>query len=617
MGHPDWGIEWEKAAVNVPDAPSSRQLRRESQQRRKKIIKYSLFGLLSLVVVFVALGVWVGLDALRAKAALEASATKISDIRELAEGGDTQELQLAITDVQKQAGKAHSATTGFHWSLYGSLPIVGDNIKAFATVSETVDDLAQNALPDLADAVELADPANLAPEDGRIDLAPIKEAAPGVIKADASVLSALDKVNAIDQEALFSFVKSPISDYQEQLADVAGVTRTASKAVQLLPNMLGDSGPRQYLLLVQNNAEQRATGGIPGSLIQLQADAGKVEIIDQVAANQLKFTGEPVVELSEAEKALFGDDLAELMVDATFTPDFPRVAEISSLMWQRLKGVEVDGVLAIDPVLLAKVLEGTGPVETSAGVTLTSDNAAEFLLNTVYIEVSDPKQQDAIFNAVAKDVFSAVTAGVGDAAKVVNGLADAAGEDRMLVWSKHTEEQDLLDDTVLSGRLVGVDGDSPVVGVYLNDGSAAKIGYYLEPEYTVRDIECRPDGSQKFVLDVSVTSLAPENASTLPPYLTGGGKAVEPGLIKTNILVYAPQDGGILESSASVGDAGLFSQVHNDLVVGGRTVTLAPGEKQTFSYSLISGKDQRGEIKLRVTPGPRSEKISVSTSSCD
>ena len=39
--------------------------------------------------------------------------------------------------------------------------------------------------------------------------------------------------------------------------------------------MLGGDGPRNYLLVFQNNAEIRATGGLPGSWAEVHAEDGK------------------------------------------------------------------------------------------------------------------------------------------------------------------------------------------------------------------------------------------------------------------------------------------------------------------------------------------------------
>ena len=49
--------------------------------------------------------------------------------------------------------------------------------------------------------------------------------------------------------------------------------------------MLGESGARTYLIMFQNLAETRATGGMPGAYLVLAADKGEVRIIDQGQAN--------------------------------------------------------------------------------------------------------------------------------------------------------------------------------------------------------------------------------------------------------------------------------------------------------------------------------------------
>ena len=161
-------------------------------------------------------------------------------------------------------------------------------------------------------------------------------------------------------------------------------TEPASRAVQLIPPMLGADGPRDYLLLVQNNAEVRATGGIPGSVILLRAEAGAVTIVDTRSGGSLGSLPAPVVPLTDAESNLFGPDLAADMRDVTFTPDFPRSAEIARSIWAQQVGGEVDGVVSVDPGALALVLAHTGPVPVAPGPmadalggTLTGANAAD------------------------------------------------------------------------------------------------------------------------------------------------------------------------------------------------------------------------------------------------
>ena len=57
-------------------------------------------------------------------------------------------------------------------------------------------------------------------------------------------------------------------------------------------------------------------------------------------------------------------------------------------------------------------------------------------------------------------------------------LARAAGERRLLLWSADPVEQTEIAGTVLEGSLPIQDGNRPIVGVFLNDGSGAKLGAF-------------------------------------------------------------------------------------------------------------------------------------------
>jgi multidrug efflux pump subunit AcrA (membrane-fusion protein) len=199
---------------------------------------------------------------------------------------------------------------------------------------------------------------------------------------------------------------------------------------------------------------------------------------------------------------------------------------------------------------------------------------------------------------------------------VVDALAQTAREGRLMVWSAHKDEQALLSGTVLSGELVGVQGKSPVIGLYLNDGSAAKIGYYLRTDVLATSTGCRADGSQAVTVRVTLTNTAPANAAELPPYLTGGGAVVPEGEVRTNVLLYAPSGGRVEEVRVSGGEPGVFSQTHNGLAVVGRTVQLRPGERIVIDYDVLTGQRQPGHPVLRVTPVTLGKIIVKAPSEC-
>jgi len=605
--HPGWGTEWSAAALpeGGPDEldveRAKRHLKRRRRRRIRRFLRWTLITVAVLLVVTIAGVAWVGVDALRARGELKAAGAQVHTLQGQVEKGDRKAAVVTLRSLTEHAHAALAGTHGPHWSAARALPWLGDNVIAVQTVSEVIDGLAVDALPALMDATSLVDPTTLAPVNGRVNLAPLVKARPQVVAANAEVQAAVRRLDAIDPDGLLTEVAAPLADLRTQVHKVALTTATADRAVRLLPPMLGADGPRQYLLLVQNNSEQRATGGVP-TLILLRAVDGAVEVVEtRSAGGNLSNLPKPILPLTAQEQALFSNRLGIYMADVTFTPDFPRSGQLARAIWRQQVGTDLDGVLSIDPGALANVLGATGPVKLSDGQVLTSKNAAQVLMNTVYLKIIDPVKQDEFFSAAAASVFHAMISGQGKPSAMVDALAQSAREGRLMVWSAHKDEQALLSGTVLSGELVGVQGKSPVIGVYLNDGTAAKVGYYLRTDVIATSTQCRPDGSQEVTVRVTLTSTAPANAADLPPYISSGN-VIPKGEVRTNVLLYAPFGGRVDDVRVSGAPPGIFSQTHNGLAVVGKTVQLKPGQTVTLDYDILTGRRQPGTPILRVTP---------------
>src|SRR5664279_844162 len=102
--------------------------------------------------------------------------------------------------------------------------------------------------------------------------------------------------------------------------------------------------------------------------------------------------------------------------DVNLTPDFPTAAAMIAKMYTARTGTAVDGVVAIDPVALSYLLEGTGPVDVGDGVVLTSDTVVPGLLSAVYARFANEPTQvrhDAFLAHASATAFAAVMSGDG------------------------------------------------------------------------------------------------------------------------------------------------------------------------------------------------------------
>lgn len=601
--------------MSDPDTASESRHREGKRKRVTQVIVrvVLLFGIAAIAVVGFTV-----YQAMQVRDALNEANRHFEELTTAVAAGDTAAAQKSLYAAQRATLTAQRNTGGPVWWLASKPPLLGDDVTAVRTVTDVVDDVAQGVLPTLVDASASLSPGDLQPSNGLIRLDNIQRVAPLLVTAHDSLADDLARVRSLQTDTLMSQIATPVSQLEAKLAEASSVTATASRAAELLPTMLGADGIRTYLVLFQNNAEIRATGGIPGAVATITADQGAISLQQQGSASALGTYTKPVLRLTREEQALFTSKLAVFPADVTFTPDFPRTAQLAQEMWRRATGVTVDGVLSTDPVALSYLLAGTGPISVTADQELTADNAVQLLLNQIYLDQSDLDLQNAFFADAARSVFEGVMSGQGDPGIVLDGIRRAADEHRTLVWSDDAREQALLAPTVLAGALPTEPTTSPQVGVYLNDGTGSKMDYYLDYDVTVASTSCDASDAQSLEVTVTMASKAPADAASLPVSVKGPGFGAKPGSIRTNVLVYAPV-GGRIEKKPTIDGKALISApfTYRGRQVAAQTIDLQPGQSHRLSFTLTSGANQPGTPDLRITPGvPGSGTTEVAESAC-
>lgn len=543
-----------------------------------------------------ALAVWTAVDTALAADGLRSAADDATRARALVLTGDAAGAAAAGDDAAHAARRARAAAHRLPLTLAQALPLVGDDVRAVRDVSVAVERVAVDALPGVLDAAGTLEGVA---DGGRVDVAALADVAPGLDRADEAVRHASAVLDGIGTRGLVGPVADGVTRARDAVEEVAPLTAAAGRAARLAPAMLGADGPREYLVLVQSNAEVRASGGIPGALLQVHVEDGAFAIVDQRGADAVNDPAAGVLPLTVAEDELFGDQLGRFVQDVTLTPHFPRTAELARAMWQRATGVAVDGVLAVDPVALQLVVGATGDVALPDGTALTRDGTARTLLHDVYVRLPDPRAQDAWFAGAAQAVLDqAVRTAPHAAGDLVEALGTAASQRRLLLWSAHDEEQAELAATSLAGAVTGRDGTRPVVGVYLNDGSAAKMSWFLEETVTARET-CTPRG-RRVEVTLEMRSTAPAGGAGLPAYVTG--TVLPAGDVRTGYDLYAPY-GGLVEQVVVDGEpTEVFHAAYQDLDVASWTAQLAPGDRTTVVATMSVPDGLPGPVLVSRTP---------------
>lgn len=497
----------------------------------------------------------------------------------------------ALARLASDAQTAHDLTSDPVWKLAEHAPWIGPQLAAFGTVAAASDELLRQSLLPLATAAQSVSVDALMPTGGRIDTSPLEQIAEPAHEAAVRARAAADSVDRIGHTPLVGVVGSAVGQADELFGQVAGAVDGLSRASVLLPTMLGQDGPREYLLLVQNNAEWRSLGGITGTTILLRADHGAISLVDTKSATGLTQQSlSAPVDLPSDVTAIYDTKPARYVHNLTQIPDFTVDGPLARETYKRKTGIEVDGVLAVDPVVLSYLLGAIGPVTLPTGDTLTADDAVPFLLNGVYLRYEDPATQDVVFAGAAGAVFQGLIDGRGSAGSLISALARAGDEHRFFLWSADATEQQILDDTTIAGHLPVTDDQTARFGVFLNDATGSKMSYYVSPTVSLAWVGCPSSATDKrLTLTATLTSDAPTDAATaLPWYITGGGMyGTPPGIAKVVGNIYLPE-GYELDAAQNSAGTGFAEAVYQGRRVMTFGTDLAPGQSTTVTVSVTA-----------------------------
>lgn len=609
----------EEPAAGVPqeqpeDAPRERVLVRRRSRRFKKrlLIRRILWALGALFVITVLQIVWalLNLHGLPDKFRLAVQATR---------SGNTAQAQGYIAQAHAEANRASWGTWGPQFWVVEQLPWVGDNVRAIRTMSTAAADVTGPVADDLLTLQQQLAPKRIRPVNSWVNPAfftGARSAAEDLANRMAPVQSRTDDVPTA---GLLPGLDSKWTEFRREIDTIGFAAKLTSNVVSMMPAALGTQGPRHYLIVFQNNAEFRSTGGIPGAFSELTVSDGHMTLGPKQSASTVPAFNAPVLPLTAEETALYGDRPAKYTQDVNLTPDFPRSAQLLAAMWQKHSGHHVDGVFSIDPVALSYVLAGTGPVPADNGVMLTPQNAVGQLLNAPYVVFGANSDQESYFASAVHNVFDALVHGQGNAGVALKGVFDGIDQGRAMVWLAAPSEQAALLDAPATKQVTTSFARSPDVGVYLNDATSTKLDYYVTSSTNVVSSSCSGD---RQVLNVTTTirSFVPSDIlanTALQTFLIGHPRDGIAGDLDLSVYAYGPYNGSILDATLN-GQAGAPAKFqHLGHPVVERTVLLKPGQTLVLKYTFQAMKGETGDPVVRTTPAAYGDGIgTVSGSSC-
>ena len=599
------------SACGAAQASSTRSAYSANGGPEPKRGKGKIIGLVAGIVILaiVAFGGTTGFFLYKDAKNLQAQAgtlmSEVSSMKDYLKNGEGEQLNATAGTVAEQIASMRDTVNGPAWTIASFIPVYGDDIKLVRGMMEQADILAQDAMLPACAQLEDFKLGNLL-TDGAVNIDMLKGLITTIQDVEPVVVSSIDAIDALPEPHIGK-IKVLMDKVTGPMASAKTVLSNINEIAPVLPQMLGDNGSRTYLLMAQQNAELRATGGLPGSIGPLIVENGKITVGDFVAGST-NFSTEANMhgDVTAEENALFSDRMATRITDTNFNPDFPRVAHFAKGLYEAGTGQKVDGVIAIDPVFLQYLLALSGSVDV-AGINVNGDNAAALMLHDAYNMLS-VEQTDQFFSSVAGLAFKQIMGNLGEVgfSNLFKTLGRGIAEHRFLAWMENPEEEELMTLLGCSGALKD-DPAEPELGVYFADETWSKISWYFSSNTHVDEGVKNSDGTTSYRVTTTMTNnLTLAEAANQVDYITGyhPNKKNRAGMFM-HVYLVAPAGGTISNITTEGGDFSPqpFTEMpYNQWTFFTASPVLAGGETITISYDVTVSAEAEQPLMVRTTP---------------
>lgn len=530
------------------------------------------------------------------------------------------DLEQSVEDMKEQnldsaAGRlaaAEEKTDTIRSSLEATITNLGDGMPA-----------VQKQLENIQDVLDLIDTLNgqiLQPAADMLRANPLDGlSTPDGVRVDAlgkyidfmgRLMPTVEELVAQAQTVDLSVVDAD-GELQKKLTqaeELVSLYQQNPTALTALKAMLGMEGNRTYLLAAQNSAEIRASGGFPGAMGVLRIQDGILTIQDFKRVYDVLSSYTPTeAKVTNQETNLFHGGLSAPR-DADYCPDFERVAYIWALGYEAKQKEAVDGVIAMTPVLVQRLLDVMDEeITLFDGLTMDGSNACRVLQYDLYYKYFGSEYvanrailADQLFSDAAKKTMLLLLDHLDGEA--LTGYLDVAGEsldDRtMMIWMEDEAEQSIIRKLDWDGGL-NSDPEKPEAGVYVNCTIASKMGIFLEMDTQAGERMQNADGSYTYPITVTFhNSITREEINQAAAYITGGAS----GYFSGSAYFFAPS-GGTVGNFASERPVYIREETYHDLSLGFlQSLYIGPGQSLTITYDITTAPGVETELTFSKTP---------------
>ncbi|OGE11129.1 hypothetical protein A3A60_03405 [Candidatus Curtissbacteria bacterium RIFCSPLOWO2_01_FULL_42_26] len=490
------------------------------------------------------------------------------NLRKVSASAKSQDLAAAKTSInaaQNDFKNAKSALSVF--TPFRIIPFFGWYIAdiqrgvSAATASLGAAENIVDAIAPYADVLGFKEQGNFlggsAAERLNLAIETLSKITPQLDKISANLTVARKQIDQIQSWRYPNFLptrpRTKIETAKETIDRLDTFIVQARPLIEVLPQIMGRDGKKKYLILFQNNAEIRPTGGFITAYAYLTIDKGKIE---SAGSSDIYKLDETLTKKFPAPAPIlkYLPNVYNLNIrDTNLSPDFLiSMKQFENLYKVSAADQDIEGIITVDTNFVLNMIKVLGPIEVE-GTKYTADIVDECACPQIIYQLEkfadEPvnfekgNERKAIISPLMQQMITMIlSAPQSKWPHIISTILSSFSQKHILLYFKEAAAQNAVEKVNFAGRVYNYEDDY----FYLNETNfgGAKSNLYIKQ--TLKQIITKTKNGQ-INKKITIEYKYPRRADNCSLERKGG--LCLAGIYRDWIRIYVPLGSTLIKSS--------------------------------------------------------------------